>query len=79
MTGGGASGVSGTPFTDWLAADGEVAELVRQEAERQTTTLQLIASENFTSPAVLAADRDRCSPTSTPRATRVAATTAATR
>ena len=45
----------GTPFATWLAADPEVAELVGQEAERQSTTLQLIASENFTSPAVLAA------------------------
>jgi glycine hydroxymethyltransferase len=38
-----------------LAADPEVAGLIRQELERQQTTLQLIASENFTSPAVLAA------------------------
>jgi glycine hydroxymethyltransferase len=38
-----------------LATDPEVAELIRKELERQQTTLQLIASENFTSPAVLAA------------------------
>src|SRR5580692_11650157 len=38
-----------------LAADPEVASLVAEELERQQTTLQLIASENFTSPAVLAA------------------------
>jgi glycine hydroxymethyltransferase len=38
-----------------LAADPEVAELIAKELERQQTTLQLIASENFTSPAVLAA------------------------
>src|SRR5580658_4490352 len=38
-----------------LAADPEVAGLIHQELERQQTTLQLIASENFTSPAVLAA------------------------
>ncbi len=38
-----------------LEADPEVADLVRQELERQQTTLQLIASENFTSTAVLAA------------------------
>jgi glycine hydroxymethyltransferase len=38
-----------------LAADPEVATLLRQELGRQQTTLQLIASENFTSPAVLAA------------------------
>ena len=44
-----------SPFDRWLAADPEVSRLLRQEAERQSTTLQLIASENFTSPAVLAA------------------------
>ncbi len=38
-----------------LASDPEVADLIRLELERQQTTLQLIASENFTSPAVLAA------------------------
>ena len=38
-----------------LATDPEVARLIHQELERQQTTLQLIASENFTSPAVLAA------------------------
>ncbi len=38
-----------------LGADPEVAGLVGQELNRQQTTLQLIASENFTSPAVLAA------------------------
>ncbi len=38
-----------------LNADPEVADLVARELERQQTTLQLIASENFTSPAVLAA------------------------
>jgi glycine hydroxymethyltransferase len=35
--------------------DDEVFSLIDREVERQTTTLQLIASENFTSPAVLAA------------------------
>jgi glycine hydroxymethyltransferase len=44
-----------SPFDDWLAGDPEVASLLGEEAERQSTTLQLIASENFTSPAVLAA------------------------
>ena len=44
-----------SPFDQWLAGDPEVARLLSQEAERQSTTLQLIASENFTSPAVLAA------------------------
>ena len=38
-----------------LATDPEVARLIHEELERQQTTLQLIASENFTSPAVLAA------------------------
>jgi len=35
--------------------DPQVAALLGQELERQCTTLQLIASENFTSPAVMAA------------------------
>lgn len=34
--------------------DPELAEILRAEQERQSTTLQLIAAENFTSPAVLA-------------------------
>jgi glycine hydroxymethyltransferase len=38
-----------------LAEDAEVADLVGQELDRQQRTLQLIASENFTSPAVLEA------------------------
>jgi glycine hydroxymethyltransferase len=38
-----------------LSSDPEVADLIGAELERQQTTLQLIASENFTSPAVLAA------------------------
>ena len=38
-----------------LAADPEVATLINAELGRQQTTLQLIASENFTSAAVLAA------------------------
>ncbi len=44
-----------TPFDPWLAEDPEIAALLRAEARRQSTTLQLIASENFTSTAVLAA------------------------
>jgi glycine hydroxymethyltransferase len=48
-------GPAGTPFDSWLAGDPEVAKLIGDEARRQSTTLQLIASENFTSPAVLAA------------------------
>jgi len=44
-----------SPFDAWLHGDPEVAGLLRAEADRQATTLQLIASENFTSLAVLAA------------------------
>ncbi len=36
-------------------ADDEVLTLIDREVDRQNTTLQLIASENFTSPAVLRA------------------------
>jgi glycine hydroxymethyltransferase len=43
------------PFAGWLSGDPEVAGLLDDEMHRQSTTLQLIASENFTSPAVLAA------------------------
>jgi glycine hydroxymethyltransferase len=45
----------GSPFGRWLDTDPEVARLVGEEYDRQVGTLQLIASENFTSPAVLAA------------------------
>jgi glycine hydroxymethyltransferase len=38
-----------------VAADPEVADAMRSELERERTTLRLIASENYTSPAVLAA------------------------
>ncbi|HUZ19701.1 MAG TPA: serine hydroxymethyltransferase [Acidimicrobiales bacterium] len=41
--------------TDPLASDPEVGAILAEEIERQRTTVQLIASENFTSPAVLAA------------------------
>jgi len=44
-----------SPFAAWLGGDPELARLLDEEMERQSTTLQLIASENFTSPAVLAA------------------------
>jgi glycine hydroxymethyltransferase len=44
-----------TPFEAWLDTDPEVARLVEEETNRQSTTLQLIASENFTSTQVLAA------------------------
>jgi glycine hydroxymethyltransferase len=43
------------PFEALQATDPELAGIVRREVERQNTTIQLIASENFTSPAVLAA------------------------
>jgi len=46
---------AGSPFGRWLDTDPEVARLLAEEFGRQTSTLQLIASENFTSPAVLAA------------------------
>ena len=35
--------------------DPEIARIIEREVERQNTTIQLIASENFTSPAVLEA------------------------
>jgi glycine hydroxymethyltransferase len=47
--------MTSSPFDDYLTRDEEVADLLRQEWVRQTTTLQLIASENFASPAVMAA------------------------
>ncbi|MCJ7436363.1 MAG: serine hydroxymethyltransferase [Acidimicrobiia bacterium] len=37
------------------ASDPAIADIIRREGERQNTTIQLIASENFTSPAVMAA------------------------
>jgi glycine hydroxymethyltransferase len=49
------------PVTQTLEADAlrrqdpELAEILLGELDRQSTTLQLIAAENFTSPAVLAA------------------------
>lgn len=45
-----------SPRTDVLAAaDPEIAAIIGREVERQNTTIQLIASENFTSLAVMAA------------------------
>ena len=49
-----ASGVSAF-LPGALAGDPEMHALLEREIERQRTSLQLIASENFTSPAVLAA------------------------
>jgi glycine hydroxymethyltransferase len=43
------------PFAALERTDPTLADIVRREVERQNTTVQLIASENFTSPAVLAA------------------------
>src|SRR5205807_1058249 len=43
------------PFAAVCAVDPEVADVLARELTRQNTTIQLIASENFTSPAVMAA------------------------
>lgn len=43
------------PFPSDITPDTVVDDLIRREVERQTTGLQLIASENFTSPAVMRA------------------------
>ena len=43
------------PYAALAATDPEIADVIERELERQNTTVQLIASENFTSPAVLAA------------------------
>jgi len=45
----------GPDFSALQSEDPEIADIVLRELERQRTSLQLIASENFTSPAVLAA------------------------
>ncbi|OYV65782.1 MAG: serine hydroxymethyltransferase, partial [Actinobacteria bacterium 21-64-8] len=47
--------MSSSPLDQWITNDDEVRSLLRREWERQTTTIQLIASENFASPAVMAA------------------------
>jgi glycine hydroxymethyltransferase len=47
--------VGSSPFDAWITDDDEVASLLAQDWDRQTTTVQLIASENFASPSVLAA------------------------
>jgi len=49
------AGRASSPFDQWLVGDPEVVALLGAEIDRQSTTLQLIASENFTSTAVLAA------------------------
>jgi len=47
--------VTSSPFDSWIRSDEEISALLKAEWTRQTTTLQLIASENFASPAVMAA------------------------
>jgi glycine hydroxymethyltransferase len=47
--------VGSSPFDAWIDDDEELTSLLAREWDRQTTTLQLIASENFASPAVMAA------------------------
>jgi glycine hydroxymethyltransferase len=47
--------VGSSPLDGWIANDEEVTSLLSAEWDRQTTTVQLIASENFASPSVLAA------------------------
>src|SRR5437764_9330503 len=52
----GDAGNGGSPMTTPLeSTDPAVFDIVRRELERQNTTVQLIASENFTSRAVLEA------------------------
>ena len=60
-----------------VEVDPEIAEALRGEVEREQSTLEMIASENFVPRAVLSARWTRYSPTSTPRATPAAATTGA--
>ncbi len=43
------------PFATDAAVDPELADVLARELTRQNTTIQLIASENFTSPAVMTA------------------------
>ena len=58
--------------------DPDVWAAIQAENRRQEEHIELIASENYTSPAVMAAQA-ASSPTSTPRATPASATTAAAR
>ncbi len=44
-----------SPLDAWITNDEEVVDLLARDYERQTSTIQLIASENFASPSVLAA------------------------
>ena len=54
--------------------DPAIAELLQEETARQEHNLELIASENYTSPAVMQAVA-ACVPTSTPRGILGGATT----
>ena len=56
--------------------DPELWTVIQRENQRQEDHIELIASENYASPAVMAA-QGSSSPTSTPRATPASATTAA--
>jgi glycine hydroxymethyltransferase len=47
--------MSDEPAATLQTTDPEIAAIIAREVERQNTTIQLIASENFTSPAVLEA------------------------
>jgi glycine hydroxymethyltransferase len=47
--------VDASPLDAWITNDPEVTDLLSREWLRQTTSVQLIASENFASPAVMAA------------------------
>ena len=48
------SGLSPDYFTEPVAdVDPEIAEVLRNEAQRQETTLEMIASENFVPQAIL--------------------------
>ena len=62
------------PFPSDAQPDLEVEALLEAEFDRQQTGLQLIASENFTSPAVMKA-LGQFSPTNMRRATRASAIT----
>src|SRR5688572_27716622 len=47
--------MSNDALSPLAAVDPEIADVIEREVARQNTTIQLIASENFTSPAVMAA------------------------
>ena len=49
-----------SPLDAWITNDEEITSLLAQDWDRQTTTMQLIASENFASP--VGARRDGIDP-----------------